>query len=749
MNTKKELRLWLAALLVALLLGSSPVQAVKPALNTHGDMCPSTIDCSGACSVGGTFTASGALVITGSLTAATATFIGPVEVNDATSLTVDSASNALFHADRAANTDEAAILFETAGAVGIAVGTDGDSSENLHIGDDAVFTNKWVTVNATTGDVTLPAGDFEVNGGDITIDSAGNALHHVDRAANTDEAAVIFETAGSAGVVIGTDGDASENFNVGDDAVFTTKYVVINATGLAVGGEAPGVPLDIEESSASTDTYVNVATVGVDSTGDMSDGFGAVLRFQIEDDGDSEHPIASIAGLRDGADNSGELQFRTWATGTPSTAVTVNSDLSAVFAGTIESNGTDVTLDSAGNAAFHADRAANTDEAVVLFETAGAVGMAIGFDGDSSSTLYIGDDAVFTNKWMSVDATGDFTFTQDVAISKTLGVTGDLTGVTATFTGPVAGTTGTFSGAVSGTTGTFSGAVSGTDITGTGTVSGVTATFTGPVSGTTGTFSSSVSGTDGTFTGTVTGVTGTYSGPISGTTGTYSGAVSGTDITGTGTVSGVTATFSGPVAGTTGTFSGAVSGTDLTGTGTVTGVTATFSGPVSGTTGTFSDAVSGTDITGTGTVSGVTATFTGPVSGTTGAFSDAVSGTTGTFSSDVGVSGLFTFSAGVKGHFDTKTADYTATATDVIVAFDTTSCTPTFMLQPAATAGSAKIIIVKDNGGNASVQNITIDGDGSETIDGQATYVLNANWESVTLMSEGTDQWFVIGAYLE
>jgi hypothetical protein len=52
-------------------------------------------------------------------------------------------------------------------------------------------------------------------------------------------------------------------------------------------------------------------------------------------------------------------------------------------------------------------------------------------------------------------------------------------------------------------------------------------------------------------------------------------------------------------------------------------------------------------------------------------------------------------------------------------------------------------IHIKDSGGNASVNNITIQAQGGQTIDGQSTFVLNNNYQSVTLVTNGTN-WFVI-----
>lgn len=89
-----------------------------------------------------------------------------------------------------------------------------------------------------------------------------------------------------------------------------------------------------------------------------------------------------------------------------------------------------------------------------------------------------------------------------------------------------------------------------------------------------------------------------------------------------------------------------------------------------------------------------------------------------------------------------KTADYTITAADYgkLVNVDATSAPVTITLLAAATAGAGFFIRVakSDNSANA----VTIDGDGSETINGTTTYALNDQYSMVELMSDGSN-WVV------
>lgn len=51
-------------------------------------------------------------------------------------------------------------------------------------------------------------------------------------------------------------------------------------------------------------------------------------------------------------------------------------------------------------------------------------------------------------------------------------------------------------------------------------------------------------------------------------------------------------------------------------------------------------------------------------------------------------------------------------------------------------------IVIKDAGGGAATYNITITTEGAETIDGQATYVITGNYNSVAIYSDGSN-WFI------
>lgn len=70
-------------------------------------------------------------------------------------------------------------------------------------------------------------------------------------------------------------------------------------------------PLKTERTATGTSSIAGVLQANQETTGDMVDGFGVRIDFTIEDNAGVENEIAHIGAVRDGADNSGRLQFWT------------------------------------------------------------------------------------------------------------------------------------------------------------------------------------------------------------------------------------------------------------------------------------------------------------------------------------------------------------------------------------------------------------------------------------------------------
>lgn len=87
--------------------------------------------------------------------------------------------------------------------------------------------------------------------------------------------------------------------------------------------------------------------------------------------------------------------------------------------------------------------------------------------------------------------------------------------------------------------------------------------------------------------------------------------------------------------------------------------------------------------------------------------------------------------------FVTKTANYTATASDHKIYVDSTSNVVTITLPTAATCAGREYVI-KDWKGTSESYAITIACSNSELIDGIATFTINTNYDSITVTSTGS-----------
>lgn len=90
----------------------------------------------------------------------------------------------------------------------------------------------------------------------------------------------------------------------------------------------------------------------------------------------------------------------------------------------------------------------------------------------------------------------------------------------------------------------------------------------------------------------------------------------------------------------------------------------------------------------------------------------------------------------------TKTAAYTLTANDDIVLGNTNAFTLTL---PTASGITGKVYTIKKINTEYD-EALTIDGNGAETIDGNATHILYTVNSGITIVSDGTN-WQIIGSF--
>jgi hypothetical protein len=80
--------------------------------------------------------------------------------------------------------------------------------------------------------------------------------------------------------------------------------------------------------------------------------------------------------------------------------------------------------------------------------------------------------------------------------------------------------------------------------------------------------------------------------------------------------------------------------------------------------------------------------------------------------------------------------------TDYYIGIDSTSNAVTLTLPAAATAGTGKTYVIKDESGQAGTNAITIDGDGTETVDGVTSFDISSPYGAAHLYTDGSN-WFI------
>jgi hypothetical protein len=86
---------------------------------------------------------------------------------------------------------------------------------------------------------------------------------------------------------------------------------------------------------------------------------------------------------------------------------------------------------------------------------------------------------------------------------------------------------------------------------------------------------------------------------------------------------------------------------------------------------------------------------------------------------------------------------YTVLATDSVVSVSTASAR-TINLLSAASYTAGRILVIKDRTGSGAANNITINRDGTDTIDGANSVAISSNYGVVRLVSNGSNGWEVI-----
>ncbi len=228
---------------------------------------------------------------------------------------------------------------------------DGDNYAALELWNSAA-TQKWQfalkSISGQTGDFNFIHYDGTSWSNPFTITNTGNVgigttsptgrLHsYISNAAvTTSQYAGYFENLAtntttdginkyglyinSTGSFTGSTGTATNNYGlyVAAPTGADNNYAAIFAGGnVGIGTSSPTRSLHLAQTTANTSSVSSPFLLNTISTGDMVDGFGGGIIFGINDNTlSTENIIATIYGIRDGADNSGALTASTYSSGT-------------------------------------------------------------------------------------------------------------------------------------------------------------------------------------------------------------------------------------------------------------------------------------------------------------------------------------------------------------------------------------------------------------------------------------------------
>lgn len=108
------------------------------------------------------------------------------------------------------------------------------------------------------------------------------------------------------------------------------------------------------------------------------------------------------------------------------------------------------------------------------------------------------------------------------------------------------------------------------------------------------------------------------------------------------------------------------------------------------------------------------------------------------------VTGELSMQGGMKVKHSEKSVSYSLVSSDYIIGVTAVSGGKTMTLPLASSVGVGKVFIIKDQSGLASgSDSITIACSGSNKIDGQSNYVISVPYESVMVVSNGSN-WFIV-----
>ena len=162
---------------------------------------------------------------------------------------------------------------------------------------------------------TAPQGNLHIEG---AAGASGGGILYITDADNgsTSGDALHISKSGDTAFVYNRESSGDLQLGAGN----TSSHVVIKSDGdVGIGTTSPAYALHVENSGSiaglfsrsgsGTNSFENAMIIDAKTSNDAADGFGPALYFTFTDSGVTRSEIANISVIRDGADNSGQMQF--------------------------------------------------------------------------------------------------------------------------------------------------------------------------------------------------------------------------------------------------------------------------------------------------------------------------------------------------------------------------------------------------------------------------------------------------------
>jgi hypothetical protein len=205
---------------------------------------------------------------------------------------------------------------------------------------NANFAQTWNWDTLTTQNAMTMASTSQTSGNILSLNGTNNSSSSTGSLLKVGVTGVSNAATG----IMVTNAGTGNSLRINDDGsdADTTPFVVDSSGRVGIGtatpdaqkllnviGDGIGGIVKFERQNNNTNIERGVLQILATSTGTMADGHGAGIYFLIDGTGVTEQQVARMSAIRDGADNSGKLEFATASAGTESVKMTIkpNGDI--------------------------------------------------------------------------------------------------------------------------------------------------------------------------------------------------------------------------------------------------------------------------------------------------------------------------------------------------------------------------------------------------------------------------------------